>query len=158
LIHCIFDILEQNDLYIKPEKCTFEQEEMEYLGVIVDKGKMHMDPKKLLAVANYPEPKNTTNVHTFLGFTGYYWYFIPGYSQVVRLLLDLTKKTTTWHWGLDQDWAFMALKRLMCAAPVLTQPDFDKKFYLQMDALGYGMGAILLQEGDAETLTPTMMK
>jgi hypothetical protein len=52
-----------------------------------------MDPKKLLAVVNYLEPKNMTDVCTFLGFTGYYWYFIPGYSQVVRPLLDLTKKT-----------------------------------------------------------------
>jgi hypothetical protein len=39
LVHQIFDILEKHDLYVKPEKCTFEQEEMEYLGVIVGKGK-----------------------------------------------------------------------------------------------------------------------
>jgi hypothetical protein len=158
LVHHIFDILEQNDLYMKPEKCTFEQEEMEYLGIIVDKGKTWMDPKKLLAVANYPEPKNMTDVWVFLRFTGYYWYFIPGYSQVVCLLLDLTKKSTAWHWGLDQDQAFVALKKLMCATPILTQLDFNKKFYLQTDASGYGMGAILSQEGDAKTLTPAMTK
>jgi hypothetical protein len=70
---------------------------MEYLGVIIGKGKTRMDPKKLLAVANYPEPKNTTDVHVFLGFTGYYQYFILGYSQVVHPLLDLTKKTMVWH-------------------------------------------------------------
>jgi hypothetical protein len=46
----------------------------------------------------------------------------------------------------------------MCAAPVLMQLDFNKKFYLQMDASGYGMGAILLQEGDADKLTPTLAK
>jgi hypothetical protein len=74
--------LEKNDLYIKPEKCAFEQEEMEYLGVIVGKGKTWMDPKKLMVVANYVVPQNTTDVHAFLGFTGYYQYFIQGYSQV----------------------------------------------------------------------------
>jgi hypothetical protein len=71
----------------------FEQEEMEYLGIIVGKGKMHMDPKKLMVVANYVVSRNTTDVHAFLGFTGYYWYFIQGYSQVAQPLLNLTKKT-----------------------------------------------------------------
>jgi hypothetical protein len=35
----------------------------------------------------------------------------------------------------------------MCCSPVLTQPDFEKKFYLQTDASVYGMGAVLLQKG-----------
>jgi hypothetical protein len=82
LVHQIFNILAANDLYVKPEKCTFEQEEIEYLGVIVGKGKTHMDPKKLMAVANYPTPINVTEVYAFLGLTGYYQYFIEGYSQV----------------------------------------------------------------------------
>jgi hypothetical protein len=62
LVHCIFNILEANDLYIKPEKCAFEQEEIKYLRVIIGKGKTQMDPKKLIAVANYPIPQNTTDV------------------------------------------------------------------------------------------------
>jgi hypothetical protein len=83
LIHRIFNILEKHDLYIKLEKCAFEQEEMEYLGVIIGKGKIQMDPKKLMAVANYAMPQNMIYVHAFLGFMGYYWYFIEGYSQVM---------------------------------------------------------------------------
>jgi hypothetical protein len=130
LIHCIFDILEANDLYIKPEKCAFKQEEIEYLGVIVGKGKTRMDPKKLLAVANYPTPTNITDVHAFLGLTGYYCYFIEGYSKLARPLLDLTKKAEAWHWDKEQEWAFLDLKMQMCHAPVLTQPDFNHKFYL----------------------------
>jgi hypothetical protein len=82
LVHQIFHILEKNDLYIKPEKCAFEQEEMEYLGVIMGKGKTWMDPKKLMVVASYMTPENTTGVWAFLGSIGYYWYFIQGYLQV----------------------------------------------------------------------------
>jgi hypothetical protein len=158
LVHQIFNILEANDLYIKPEKCTFEQDEIEYLGVIIRKGKTRMDPKKLTTVANYLVPQNTTDMHAFLGFTGYYHYFIPEYLQVVQPLLDLTKKTTPWHWGADQEKAFITLKWLMCTMPVLTQLDFNKKFYLQTNMSRYGMGAILSQEGDPETLTPTMAR
>jgi hypothetical protein len=101
LVHQIFDILEVNDLYVKPEKCAFKQEEIEYLGVIVGKGKTRMDPKKLMAMANYPVPQNMTDIWAFLEFTRYYQYFIPGYSQVVQPLLDLTKKMTPWQWGPD---------------------------------------------------------
>ena len=55
-IHEIFDILAENDLYVKPEKCTFEQEEIEYLGVIMGRGQLYMDPKKLHAILHYPMP------------------------------------------------------------------------------------------------------
>jgi hypothetical protein len=158
LVHHIFNILEENDLYVKPEKCVFKQEEIKYLGVIMGKGKTRMDPKKLMVVANYEVPKNTTDVQAFLGFTSYYWYFMPGYSQVAQPLLDLIKKTTPWHWGPNQEKAFVTLKCLMCSVPVLTQLNFNKKFYLQMDASGYGMGAILSQEGDTETLISALAK
>jgi len=81
-VHKIFDILEAHDLYVKPEKCAFEQEEIEYLGVIIGKGQLHMDPKKLQGIADYPVPRNPTDVRAFLGFTGYYRYFVQGYSQI----------------------------------------------------------------------------
>jgi hypothetical protein len=156
LVHWIFEILEKNNLYVKLEKCTFEQEEIKYLGIIIGKGKTQMDPKKLMAMANYATPQNPTDVCAFLGFTGYYQYFIQGYSQIAWPLLDLTKKNKVWQWGKPQEKAFLTLKRLMCSTPVLTQPDFNKKFYLQMDTSGYGMGAVLSQEGGPDTFTMTL--
>ena len=60
--HHVLNILEQNNLYLKPEKCEFEKEEIEYLGVIVGHNTLCMDPKKLEAVAKWPTPKNPTNV------------------------------------------------------------------------------------------------
>ena len=71
-IHIILDILEEHDLYLKPEKCTFEQEEIDYLGVIVGKGTLKMDPKKIKGVADWSPPRTVTEVWQFLGFTGYY--------------------------------------------------------------------------------------
>ncbi len=71
-IHIIFDILEKHNLYLKPEKCTFEQEEIDYLGVIIGQGTLKMDPKKIQGVADWSPPKTITEVRQFLGFTGYY--------------------------------------------------------------------------------------
>ncbi len=75
--HCLYTHhmlhkLEQNDLYLKPEKCDFEKKEIDYLGVIVSNSKIQMDPKKLNGVADWPIPKNPTEIRKFLGFTGYY--------------------------------------------------------------------------------------
>jgi hypothetical protein len=147
LVHIVLDRLAANDLYLKPEKCQFEQQEIAYLGVRVGNGVLQMDPKKLTGVADWPQPRTPTEVRKFLGFTGYYRYFVPNYSRIARPLLDLTKKAISWDWTPHHTRAFEELKTRMCAAPVLRQPDFSRKFFLQVDASGYGVGAVLSQEG-----------
>jgi len=151
LVHNMLDELEANNLYLKPKKCAFEQDKIEYLGVIVGKGHLHMDPKKLKGVADYPVPKNPTDVRAFLGLCSYYHYFIPHFSHIVQPLLELTRKTEAWHWNELQHKAFEELKSKMCTTPVFRQPNFKKKFYLQTDVSAYGVGAVLSQEGDIPT-------
>ena len=62
IVHEVFDILEANDLYLKPKKCLFEQAEIDFLGVIVGRGTVRMDPAKTTAVRNWPTPRTVTNV------------------------------------------------------------------------------------------------
>ncbi len=81
-IHIILDILEEHDLYLKPKKCAFEQEEIDYLGMIVGQGTLKMDPKKIQEVTDWSPPKTVTEVRQFLGFTRYYRYFIPNYLKI----------------------------------------------------------------------------
>jgi hypothetical protein len=150
-VHLVLDRLEANNLYLKPEKCAFEQKEIDYLGIIVGGNTLKMDPKKIEGVASWKEPTTVTEVRKFLGFTGYYRYFVPNYSKIARPLLDLTKKSTPWHWEERQQLAFDELKDRMCSKPVLKQPDFTRKFYLQVDASAYGVGAVLSQEGENTT-------
>jgi len=113
-----------------------------------------MDPTKIKGVADWPHLRNPTDIRSFLGFTGFYRYFIPNYSHVARPLLDLTKKATPWIWTEAQMKAFETLKMLMCSKPVLTQPQYDKPFVVHTDASAYGVGAILLQEGDINPQKP----
>jgi len=133
----------------------FTQKRIEFLGVVLENNTIQMDPTKIKGVAEWPYPRNPTDVRSFLGFTGFYRYFIPNYSCVARPLLDLTKKATPWVWTKAQMIAFETLKKLMCSKPVLTQPQYDKPFVVHTDALAYGVGTILLQEGEINPQKPS---
>ena len=146
-VHTIFDILEENDLYLKPEKCLFEQQEIDYLGIIIGNGQIKMDPSKIKVVKTWPTPTNLTEIWAFLVFTSYYRYFIKGYSAIARPLLNLTKKGAVWHWGQLEQSTFKTLWQRVCDEPVLQQPNFNKQFYLQTDTSAYRLEAVLSQEG-----------
>jgi hypothetical protein len=113
-----------------------------------------MEQDKVDKVQSWTPPHNVTEVRQFLGFMGYYRYFIQGYSGIAQPLLDLTKQATPWHWDNEQQTAFQTLKDKMCSKPVLQQPNFDKTFYVQTDASAYGVGAVLSQEGGSTNLKP----
>ena len=66
---------------MKAEKCEFEKEEIKFLGMIIGYGKMCMDPEKIKAVAEWPEPKNKKQLQRFLGFTNFYQQFIKSYTD-----------------------------------------------------------------------------
>jgi Reverse transcriptase (RNA-dependent DNA polymerase) len=74
-------LLEHN-LFLKPEKCSFEQPSIGFLGVRIMQGQVQMDDTKVDKVHHWRTPMNVTEVHKFLGFTGYYHYFIKDYSKI----------------------------------------------------------------------------
>ena len=147
-IHRILGKLKDNNLYLKLEKCLFEQDHVKFLGVVLHDGTIEMDPSKIEGMADWPRPQNIKDVLAFLGFTGFYHYFILNYSKIACPLINLTKKATTFHWEKPQIDTFKTLKMLKCRKPILRQPNYEDPFYLATDALAYGMGAVLLQEGE----------
>jgi RNase H-like domain found in reverse transcriptase/Integrase zinc binding domain len=114
-----------------------------------------MDDTKVEKVRNWRPPTNVTEVWKFLGFTGYYRYFIKDYSKIARPLLQLTHLTSTWHWNEDEQRSFKTLRQAMINKPVLRQPDFTKPFFLLINTSAYGVGAILSQEGGSLTSNPS---
>ena len=151
-VHQVLTTLQRHNLFLKPEKCLFKQEEIEFLGIKVNYGQVQMDEHKVQKAQDWPMPTIVTEVQQFLGFTGFYRYFIQGYSNIARPLLKLTQKATTWHWEKEQQDAFDGLKTQMATQPVLRQPDFNKQFFVATDASAYGIGTILSQEEEFELL------
>jgi hypothetical protein len=71
-----------HDLYLKLSKCEFHKRCIEYLGVVLEQGQVQMDPTKVKGVADWNQPQNAKDVQSFLGFTGFYCYFIKDYSKI----------------------------------------------------------------------------
>ncbi len=143
LVREMLTILWRNNLYLNINKCQFERQEVDYLGVCIGEKQIKMEEAKVEQVKEWKPSQNVTKVRRFLGFTGYYHYFIKGYSQIACPLLNLMKKSTKWHWEEDQQQAFEELKNKMCSRLVLTHSDPDKMFYLQTDTSTKGVGAVL---------------
>ena len=68
----VLQVLKDNNLWLKPEKCVFEALEVEYMGMIVSKGQIRMDPKKMKAVQDWPTPSTVKGIQSFLGFCNFY--------------------------------------------------------------------------------------
>ena len=147
-IHQMLKKLKKHDLYLKPEKCIFNQKRIEFLGVILENRTIQMDLAKVKGIADWPPPQNITDIHSFLGFTGFYCYFIPNYSLIARPMIQLMWKNIPFNWDHSCTHVFEHLKSLMCMKLILWQPDYTKAFFLAADTSTYGVGTVLSQEGE----------
>ena len=76
MVSKVLQILADNDLFLKLEKCHFHKREVEYLGIIVGNGHVKMDLIKVKGIIEWPIPRNVRELHTILGFGNYYKDFI----------------------------------------------------------------------------------
>ena len=104
-----------------------------------------MDPVKLDSIVKWPPPTKVKDVRSFLGFANFYQRFIPDYSNIARLLIDLIKKNIPWQWDTLHDKAFSTLKSLFLSQPTLQLPDPSHSFALAADVSKFASGTILLQ-------------
>ena len=131
----------ENRLFVKAEKCN----SVEFLGQILEEGRVRADPKKIRAVEEWPRPTDRTQLRRFLGFSNFYWRFIRGFSQVAAPLSALTSTNTPFSWSPATEEAFLSLKGLFTTAPVLIFPDPGRQFIVEVDASDTGIGAVLSQ-------------
>jgi len=99
----VLQILQDNDLYLKPEKCEFNKTSMKYLGFVITPGKIEMDPTKLRGITEWPAPRNLRQLQSFLGFGNFYRRFIHHYSDLTKPLNELLQKKTKWNWSPRQE-------------------------------------------------------
>ena len=102
--------LEENDLYVKLEKCKWKVKEVEFLDVVIGPEGIMMEKEKVKGVLEWPTSKCVKDVQKFLGLVNYYRWFIEGFTTVARPLHDLVKKDKKWVWTEKEEKAFQELK------------------------------------------------
>ena len=118
-----------------------------FLGHILSKKGVAVDPSKVECVLNWKQPKTVTKIWSFLVLVGYYRRFIKDFSKTAKPMTSLTKKNARYSWSPNYEEAFQSLKKSLTTAPVLAQPDVTKPFDMYCDASGNGLGCVLMQEG-----------
>ena len=155
-LEAVFQKLYAEGLKLKPSKCFFFREEIEYLGHVVSGKGIATNPKKVEAVAKWPTPKTVYDVRSFLGFVGYYRRFIKDFSKIAKPIREVitglenqskrTAKKTFVNWTKAADFAFEHLKKLCISTPILAYPDYKLPFVLHTDSSSEGLGAVLYQK------------
>ena len=135
-------------------KCEFEVDEVAYLGLLVGRRGVRMDPAKVAAIREWATPANVKDVQGFLGFANFYRRFIRGFSTVTQPLTELTKKNVTWNWTEICTDAFELLKDLFTTAPILALFDPDKESIIETDASDHVSAGVHSQLDNAGVLRP----
>jgi hypothetical protein len=138
--------IRDSGLRINPNKCIFGVKRLEYLGhTISDKG-LETNDKKVQDIKNAKVPKTVKQLRAFLGLASYYRKFIKNYAEITSPLhaaINTEKNKLIWNSECDE--RFNLIKDLLCKAPVLRYPNFDKEFILDVDASFNSIGGILSQ-------------
>ena len=142
--------LRQAGLKLKPEKCEFNKLEVEFLRYIIGINGIKMDPSKIMAIRDWPQPTTVKEVQAFLGFTNFNRQFIKDYSKKALPLTEVMKKETGFQWGDNQEKSFQELKDACAKEPVLLNFRANEPMKIETDASDQVVGACLYQQKDGK--------
>lgn len=131
-------------LFVKRSKCAFGATSISYLGHIISAKGVSIDPDKVQAGADWPQPYFARAIHGFLGLAGYYHKFIKEFGAIMAPLIALLKKEG-FSWTEMAGATFIALKAAVTTTPILALPDFSQPSIVECDASTNGFGVVLLQ-------------
>jgi len=141
--------LEENNLFVKPEKCVWKVREVGFLGVIIGEDRVKMEKKKVQEVVEWPVPKSVKNMQKFLGLANYYRWFVKDFAKIAKPLHEITRKETKWSWGERQQKTFEELKERFTS-------DLDREMRVEVDVSDFAMGGVLLMKCKDERWRPVV--
>ena len=141
----IFQRFRDAKLTLRPSKCKFAAKSVPYLGHVISKHGIAVNPDKTDAIRSFPTPQTQRQLRSFLGASSYYRRFIKSYSLKAQPLYKLLHKNVKFQWDADCEKAFQSLKQALVSPPILAFPDMNQEFVLSVDASGMSLGFILGQ-------------
>lgn len=146
----VLQCLLENQLSVKAEKWEFYRSSITFLGYVIAEGNVQMDPGKVKAVVDWPQPMSRVHLQWFLGFANFYRRFIQDYSTLAAPVSALTSLKVSFEWSPAVDKAFVDLKHRFTTAPILIHPDPSRQFVVEVDASDVAVGAILSQRSSQD--------
>ncbi|KAL0551700.1 hypothetical protein IC582_010789 [Cucumis melo] len=157
-LRMVLQTLRDNKLYAKFSKCEFWLKQVSFLGHVVSKAGVSVDPAKIEAVTGWTRPSTVSEVRSFLGLAGYYRRFVENFSRIATPLTQLTRKGAPFVWSKACEDSFQTLKQKLVTAPVLTVPDGSGNFVIYSDASKKGLGCVLMQQGKVVAYASRQLK
>ena len=145
-LQVVLETLRKEQLYAKLRKCEFWMNEVSFLGHIVSKEGIRVDPKKIEVVVEWKPPRNVTEVRSFQGLAGYYRRFVKGFSMTAAPMTRLLQKNVKYEWSEKCQRSFDNLKTFLTEAPVLTHLTCVREYVIFSDASLNGLGSVLMLE------------
>jgi len=146
-LRIVLQRLREEKLYAKFSKCEFWLNSVAFLGHVVSKEGIRVDPAKIEAVRGWTRPTSPTEIRSFVGLAGYYRRFVQSFSTIAAPLTRLTRQGVGFQWSDECEESFQKLKTLLTSAPVLTLLEEGVDFTVYCDASGVGLGGVLMQKG-----------
>ena len=145
-LNIVLSRLADHKLYVSSKKCEFMKAEINFLGLIVGKNGVRVDPKKVEVLKNWRKPKSLTEVRSFMGLLQFFRRFIKDFSKLAAPLTNLTRKGQgIQKWDKSCEEAFESLKKAITSAPILVAPNWKKPFRGHIDASEFAVGGTLTQ-------------
>ncbi|KAL0541199.1 hypothetical protein IC582_021238 [Cucumis melo] len=157
-LRMVLQTLRDNKLYAKFSKCEFWLKQVSFLGHVVSKAGVSVDPAKIEVVTGWTRPSTVSEVRSFLGLAGYYRRFVENFSRIATPLTQLTRKGAPFVWSKACEDSFQTLKQKLVTAPVLTVPDGSGSFVIYSDASKKGLGCVLMQQGKVVAYASRQLK
>ena len=149
-LHKLLARLEEKDLTLNGEKCTFGMYKVVFMGILLSKHGIGPTEEKVRAVKEATRPSSASDVRSFLGLVGFSSRFIPDFATKAEPLRVLCRKGEKFLWGKAQEEAFNTLIEDMAGASMLAYFDRGAPTEVIADASPVGLGAVLFQEVDGE--------
>jgi hypothetical protein len=138
-LHLALQKLRENRLYTKFSKCEFWMKKVAFLGHVISKGGISVDPRKVQDVLSWNAPTSVGDIQSFLGLAGNYQRFIEGFSKTSKPMTELLEKYKKFFWTSTYEASFQELKKRLTTALILVMPDMEKSFSIYCDASGQGL-------------------
>lgn len=153
-LRLVVDTLSKAGFVLNLAKCIFFKTSIEYLGIVIERGTVKPNPRKVNALVQTVAPTDVKGVRQFLGLAGYFRRFIKNFASLTAPISKLLRKGQPFMWTNECENIRLDLVKRLTEYPILKI--FDPSLYTELhtDASSIGLGAVLMQKDTDNVLHP----